>query len=242
MHASMGTRSQPAWRAAGVSLHTSGCAGNRCTDSVAAEPVDRRPPHLVVVCRGGPRTGHHDDTMHRAPESPASLVRPRRGLATLILLLLMASASLGGASHAAGAPSTWSWPVEAPPNVARGFDLAARYGAGHRGIDISAAPGDDVRSPAPGTVTFAGFVVDRPVLSIQHADGLLASYEPVVTQLSPGDVVSAGQRIGELSSAHRHTPEGAMHLGVRRDGAYLDPAPLFGLLRPPAAVLLPLYR
>ncbi|VXB49195.1 murein hydrolase activator EnvC family protein [Pseudoclavibacter sp. 8L] len=180
--------------------------------------------------------------MHRAPDSPASADHPRRGLATLTLLLLMVSAGLGGAPHASATPRMWSWPVEAPPNVARGFDLAARYGAGHRGIDISAAPGDDVRSPASGTVTFAGFVVDRPVLSIQHADGLLASYEPVVTQLRPGDVVSSGQRIGELSTSHRHTPEGALHLGVRRDGAYLDPAPLFEVLRPPAAVLLPLYR
>lgn len=242
MHASMGTRSQPAWRAAGVSLHTTGEAGNRCRHSVAGDPVERRPPHLAVVSRQGRCTGHHDDSMHRASDSLASADHSRRGLASLALLLLMLSAGLVGAPHASAAPTTWSWPVEAPPNIARGFDLTARYGAGHRGVDISAAPGDDVRSPASGTVTFAGFVVDRPVLSIQHADGLLASYEPIVTELRPGDVVSVGQRIGELSTGHRHTPDGALHLGVRRDGAYLDPAPLFEVLRPPAAVLLPLYR
>ncbi|WP_181064294.1 murein hydrolase activator EnvC [Pseudoclavibacter sp. AY1F1] len=163
-------------------------------------------------------------------------------MACLLTAALLCELSLLPAPGASAATAGWLWPVEAPPVVSRAFDLDAPYGAGHRGIDIPAAPGAVVLAPAAGTVRFSGFVVDRPVLSIQHADGALSSYEPVVSELEPGDVVVAGQRLGLVSAEHRHTPEGALHLGVRQEGAYRDPASLFDGLRPAAAVLLPLYR
>lgn len=140
------------------------------------------------------------------------------------------------------ATGSWRWPVQSPPHISRGFDLDSPYGAGHRGIDIGATPGAAVFAPAAGTVRFSGFVVDRPVLSIEHPDGSLTSYEPVDSDLAAGDPVAAGQRIGTLSVEHRHPPEGALHFGVRVDGTYRDPAPRFADLAPPAAVLLPLYR
>ena len=180
--------------------------------------------------------------MHHPPPLATTTARGARALASFVTAVLLCGLSLVSAPGASAASTGWLWPVEAPPAVSRAFDLDSPYGAGHRGIDITAVPGAAVLAPAAGTVRFSGFVVDRPVLSIQHADGTLSSYEPVTSELEPGDSVIAGQRIGLLSGEHRHTPEGALHLGVRQDGAYRDPAPLFDVLRPPAAVLLPLYR
>lgn len=133
---------------------------------------------------------------------------------------------------------SWSWPVPAPRLVLRHFHLPDPYAAGHRGADLSAEPGTAVSAVADGVVRFAGTVAGRPVLSIEHAEGLVSSYEPVDALLAAGDPVRAGERIGTLSGTVRHPPHGGLHLGARLDGAYLDPVPL--LAAPPAAVLLPL--
>lgn len=119
-------------------------------------------------------------------------------------------------------------PFAAPPT---------RYGAGHRGIDI-AAPGGLLSAPADGVVAFAGFVVDRPVLSIRHPGGIVSSYEPVETTLSVGDAVARGQAIG--TAIDGHCPALCVHLGVRVDGQYVSPMTFFGGI--PPAVLLPTRR
>lgn len=130
----------------------------------------------------------------------------------------------------------WAWPVAAPHQIARPFVApASEYGAGHRGIDIRAPVGSVVRAPADGVVHFAGVVVDRPVLSIAHAGGVLSSYEPVETSLAAGDAVRRGQAIGTLAAGH--CASGCLHFGVRVDGRYVNPLLFLGEV--PWAVLLP---
>ena len=176
---------------------------------------------------------------------------PRHRLAVLLLLLLsirlppagtaVAAPHLPPAHHAAddgGGDARWQWPLRPRPDVVRPFDLPHPYAAGHRGVDLAAAPGATVLAPDDGVVHFAGWVVDRPVLSIAHADGLLSSFEPVVTELRAGDAVARGQPIGALAVDVVHSPAGGLHLGARLDGAYLDPLALLGAV--PKAVLLPL--
>ena len=136
------------------------------------------------------------------------------------------------------APGTWLWPVDAPRPVTRGFDLRNPYAAGHRGIDIGAEPGARVSSPADGVVRFAGVVVDRSVLSIEHDDGTVSSFEPVDPSVAVGDRVERGQTVASVSTSIRHAPDGGLHLGARVEGRYVDP--LLLLERPPAAILLPL--
>lgn len=135
------------------------------------------------------------------------------------------------------APS-WQWPLVPRPRVLRAFDPPPRpWLSGHRGVDLAAASdGAAVVAPAAGTVSFAGVVVDRPVITIDHGGGLRSSFEPVDSALSVGSVVAAGQVIG--AALPGHCPASCIHWGVRRGGDYINPLQFVVDLRP--SVLLPL--
>lgn len=112
--------------------------------------------------------------------------------------------------------------------------------SGHRGVDL-AMKGTRVVSPASGTVTFAGWVVNRPVISIAHGDGLVTSIEPVTATVPVGSTVRKGQVVGEIAEARPHcTRRACIHWGLRLNGAYVDPLDYlegFGEVR-----LLPWWR
>lgn len=135
------------------------------------------------------------------------------------------------------AAAIWLWPVPAPHAIARPYIAPATpYAAGHRGIDIRAVEGVEVRAPAAGVVHFAGWVVDRPVISLRHPGGVLSSFEPVQPVVATGDRVARGQVIGMLQPGHCATP--CLHLGARIDGEYVNPLLFLGGLE--HAVLYPL--
>ncbi len=128
----------------------------------------------------------------------------------------------------------WTWPT-APVQIVRPFAAPAHaYGAGHRGIDLAADGA--VRAPADGVIAYSGTVVDRGILTIDHGDGLVTTFEPVESAMRPGDAVTRGQEVAEVASGG-HTAEGAVHFGVRLDGDYINPLLLLGGV--PRAVLLP---
>lgn len=164
-------------------------------------------------------------------------------LATLLALGTGSSAAAPGSPTAAGAPiaraasgeGTWRWPVDPPRSVARPFiPPPTPYAAGHRGIDIR-APAGTLYAPESGVVHFAGVVVDRPVLSIDHGGSVISSYEPVQTTLVEGDVVAAGDVIGTVLPGHCATV--CVHMGVRVDGQYVSPLRFLGGI--PRAILMP---
>jgi len=131
----------------------------------------------------------------------------------------------------------WAWPVPAPHVLARPYVAPATpYASGHRGIDIRATAGIEVRAPAAGVVHFAGFVVDRPVISIRHAGGVISSFEPVEPAVATGDRVARGDVVGILLPGHCSTP--CLHLGARIDGEYVNPLLFLGGLE--RAILYPL--
>lgn len=139
------------------------------------------------------------------------------------------------AGHVVG--ENWAWPLSGPRIITTPYRAPAHeYGAGHRGVDIAADRGAVISAPSSGIVAFQGTVVDRTLLTIEHPGGLVSTLEPVASQLAPGDAVAAGQPVGVVS-AGGHTPPGAVHLGVRLDGEYINPMLLFGPV--PRAVLLP---
>jgi len=162
-------------------------------------------------------------------------VQRRVGRAVVIVALLVVSAP-GSAPLALAAPASWSWPVSPPHRVVRPFIAPETpYSAGHRGIDIAGIVGQIVRAPADGVVHFSGWVVDRPVVSIRHAGGVMSSVEPVAGDRVAGEVVARGEVIGVLEAGHCVSP--CLHLGARRFGEYVSPVLFLGGI--PRSVLLP---
>lgn len=153
-------------------------------------------------------------------------------------LLLPIWVLTGSSSFGSSAPGAWLWPLTAPHSVARPFEApASAYATGHRGIDLPARPGAPVFAPADGVVSFSGLVAGRPVLSISHPGDLISSVEPVRGDVSSGDHVSAGQRVGTVASGG-HCAEVCLHFGVRLHGQYVSPMLVLGGVQ--RAVLLPL--
>ncbi|MEV8238945.1 M23 family metallopeptidase [Microbacterium testaceum] len=128
----------------------------------------------------------------------------------------------------------WVWPVDEVQLIRRYEAPAHAYGPGHRGVDLAAD--SSVRAPAAGRVAFAGMVAGRPVVTIDHGDGLVTTLEPVTTDLAVGDAISRGSPVGGVATGG-HTGPGTVHFGVRLDGEYINPLRLLGGV--PRAVLLP---
>ncbi|MGY1617641.1 murein hydrolase activator EnvC family protein [Geodermatophilus sp. SYSU D00691] len=159
--------------------------------------------------------------------------------ARVLLVAVLALAVLAPA-RAAAAPETpavpagaWSWPLAGPPPVTRPFEPpAGPYGAGHRGVDLGAAPGAAVLAAGDGVVAFAGMVAGRPVVSVDHPGGLRTTYEPVDAVVAAGQAVPRGAPIGTLLAGHSGCPVAAcLHWGVRRGEVYLDPLSLLVRVR-----------
>ncbi len=124
-----------------------------------------------------------------------------------------------------------AWPVGLRPSVIRGWEPpATTYGRGHRGVDLTAAPGTPVRAVAPGRVSFAGRVAGRGVVSVElNGTGdppLRTTYEPVRATAKRGAEVAAGEVIGVLEPTGSHCPASCLHWGLRRADTYLDPLSL----------------
>nr|WP_269329653.1 M23 family metallopeptidase [Kineosporia babensis] len=138
--------------------------------------------------------------------------------------------------------SQWRWPLSPRPTVERVFVLGPHpWSPGHRGVDLAGARGQPVVAPAEGTVSFAGVVAGMPVVSIDHGDGLVSSFEPVRTRVHRGQAVLGGAVLGELvgfGPGSHCLPVVCLHWGTRREGVYIDPLELVGA-EPGPAVLLP---
>lgn len=134
----------------------------------------------------------------------------------------------------------WAWPVGdgARPAVVAPFDAPdEQWGAGHRGIDLTAAKGDDVTSVADGVVTHRGRIAGRGTVSITHHSGVRSTYEPIDSTIKVGEDVRRGQRIGQIGPEAGHcVPMTCLHLGAKRGSTYLDPMTFFGARR---VILLP---
>lgn len=187
--------------------------------------------------------------------SPAArrphLTAPARLAAVLLLCALAAGtgprgpdapgASTGTPLLAVARESGWSAPVDgaSPADVLRGFAAPDRpWGRGHRGVDLAAPPGAPVLAPAAGQVVFAGVVVDRPVVTLEHADGTRTSFEPVEAEAATGARLARGEQLGRVAAVPTHCARPCVHWGVREPGGwrvgqavfdrYLDPLVLIG--------------
>lgn len=153
------------------------------------------------------------------------------------LVLAGQSSSSGPATEAlpraevgaeAGRRVVYGWPSGGVVEVVRGFVAPPEvWAAGHRGVDLAMADGSPVRAAADGVVAFAGMVAGRGVVSIDHADGVRTTYEPVTPVVRRGTSVTGGEVIGRLSGPGHCDPATCLHWGARRGSDhYLDPLTL----------------
>ncbi|GAB2596648.1 M23 family metallopeptidase [Pseudactinotalea suaedae] len=148
-----------------------------------------------------------------------------------------ASVTLGAGS--APGEARYAMPLEGEV-VAPFDDPDAPWAAGHRGVDIAGGLGMQVHAAADGVVAFVGVVVDRPVISIDHPDGIRTTYEPVAALVEAGDAVVQGQPIGTLVDEGSHcAPAACLHWGARVGEDYVDP---LSLLSDAVIRLYPLTR
>jgi murein DD-endopeptidase MepM/ murein hydrolase activator NlpD len=158
-------------------------------------------------------------------------------LPLLAAALVLPVPAAGTDAAAAGFAPDWDWPAEPAPDVLAPFDPPPEpWLSGHRGVDLAAADGSDVLAPEAGRVSFAGTVVDRGVVTIDHGSGLRSSFEPVDSSLRKGDPVAAGDVVGTVSGTTHCSPN-CLHWGVRLGEAYVNPLQFVIDLRP--SVLLP---
>ncbi|MDX3535779.1 M23 family metallopeptidase, partial [Streptomyces sp. MB09-01] len=148
----------------------------------------------------------------------------------LSLLLALAQAALPGPvpGHQSGAlPGLpGARPLPAPLTVARWWDPPPTpYAAGHRGVDLSAPVGAELRAVGPGRVHYAGQVAGRGVLSLTLPNGLRTTYEPVRPLVAEGEQVTAGQVVAVLAQGS-HCPAPCLHWGLLSGETYLNPLTL----------------
>jgi len=150
-----------------------------------------------------------------------------RRTALVLVATAMVIGSVGGVWPGSDPPALatphptagrFRWPLDGQPPVTRRFEPPPRpWLPGHRGVDLAARPGATVYAAGPGMVRFAGPVAGRGVVSIDHADGLRTTYEPVSPTVVAGQQVRAGDPIGSLDAGHPGCPVAAcLHWGLRR--------------------------
>lgn len=143
-------------------------------------------------------------------------------LATVLAALIVtASMPTAEAALPAQRPGRWLAPVS-PLKVLAPFDPPAQdWLPGHRGVDLWALTGGVVTAPALGTVSFAGMVGGRPVVTIDHG-ALRTTYEPVEANVPVGHTVVAGEVFGVVGVGE-HCDGVCVHWGAIADEAYIDP-------------------
>jgi hypothetical protein len=103
-------------------------------------------------------------------------------------------------------------PVAGP--VERGFEFRRPFEAGHRGVDLAAAPGAPVRAACGGPVVFAGRIGASGGIVTLRCGAWRVTHMPLATISARGSV-RRGAVIGTVAGSREHR---GLHLGVRREG------------------------
>lgn len=121
------------------------------------------------------------------------------------------------------------WPVEAPLVSPFGLRMEGWLPGLHRGVDIQAPEGTEVRAMAPGRVRFAGTMQGfGNVVWLEHGEAVLTVYAHLSTILvEAGQAVGSRQLVG-LSGSTGNASSPHLHFEVWRWGREVDPVPLLG--------------
>lgn len=220
------------------------CAGRMTTDPRLRLPAPQ-PPQRQAAGRQLPgqqvRQHQAPDAQRLAPAHPWRMHRPGAADSThriTALLIVLLTAVLVTCScvpstavfAAPGATASPGWLTPVPGlRIVKAFDKPEKnWNAGHRGIDVAALPGESVRAPASGRVTFAGKVAGTSSVSVD-VGAYTVSFTGVDALQAKGDTVSVGDTIGTVSTPS-HCANGCIHIGLWRSNVkkdYLDPTGFF---------------
>lgn len=121
------------------------------------------------------------------------------------------------------------WPVEAPVTSAWGLRFRGLRPDIHKGVDLAAPMGTEVRTMAPGRVRFAGTMAGYgQVVWVDHGGSVLSVYAHLSRILvGTGQAVGAGTVLG-LSGASGDATGPHLHFEIWRWGRQQDPVALLG--------------
>jgi len=160
-----------------------------------------------------------DFTARRAPRSPAEAANDLRKVAAG-----QESHATDGGRHA----RPWEGILEGrgvltSPYGMRKDPFSGEQGL-HKGIDIAAPKGSEIRALKDGVVTFAGWQSGYGnVVIVQHDQGLETRYAHASeTLVEQGQRVGEGAPIASVGSTGRSTGN-HLHFEVRRDGETVNP-------------------
>jgi murein DD-endopeptidase MepM/ murein hydrolase activator NlpD len=161
----------------------------------------------------------------------------RRHARFVLLMLALAVAvclgarPLGAAADPAAGSAVVGWLRPVPGAVVHPFEAPASvYAAGHRGADLTAAPGTAVRAANDGVVSFAGSVAGTLHVTVTHAGGLRTSYSFLASvAVRAGQTVVRGDVLGASGGTGPDHDGSVLHLGLRVGDTYVDPMQLFSI-------------
>ncbi|NKF24467.1 peptidoglycan DD-metalloendopeptidase family protein [Solimonas marina] len=113
----------------------------------------------------------------------------------------------------------WMWPVD-HATVMRGFGQQ-----GSKGVDFTGKVGQPVFAAAPGRVVYSGNALKGygELIIIKHDDVYLSAYGYNRKRyVKEGDIVTAGQPIGEMGLGPENKP--MLHFEIREKGEPINPA------------------
>lgn len=184
----------------------------------------RRAPVLTpgpMASREAPALAARGDRRRKAGPRLAGrrgpLPGPRGWILLTVPLLLLAGCTIP------------RWPVEGNLTSPYGIHWRGTLPGIHRGVDIAVPEGTAVRSMAPGTVRFAGWMGGYGnVVWLEHRGGLVTIYAHLSTiEVERGDRVGGREVLGRSGSTGRATGP-HLHFEVWRGGRPVDPVPLLG--------------
>jgi len=150
-----------------------------------------------------------------------------------------ADQQLKHAAFAHDAPAEWSGDFRPPIDTAVSEAFGTRrtfnrkLASIHRGLDYHAAPGTPVMAANSGEVVLAQeLFYEGNCVIIDHGLGFSTIYMHLSSlEVKTGQRVEKGQQLG-LSGATGRATGPHLHVAVRWQGAYLDPAQLWGMRLP----------